>query len=590
MLLEKLCEYSQRMEDLAPFGYNGTPIRWLINLDGDGNFLGFVTTSSGRKNDQGKAFFAPSVLRSSKVVASLLVGNGEYVLGIARPDANEKKVQDRHQAFVGQVQDCTTTTQNPQVQAVLNFLKSFNLQSLQLPGDFDPAMNLSFQVESILPMDLPDVRSYWARLQGGEQTSDLPGASSQCLACGTSCTPTDRHPLKIKGIPGGQRAGMTLVSANADAFLSYGLKASLISPICRDCTERYAKAANALRQQEDSHLIVGSLVYLFWTQEPAGFNIASLFSQPQPEDVKALIASARTGHSFTSLDTQAFYATALTASGGRVVVRDWLETTVGKAKEHLARWFALQEIVKWDGSDGRPFGLRHLANSLIPGKRDSQRDLPPNTPRVLLKVALQGGLLPFWLLFQAIKRNRAEQKRPDNPRELGLWRWRWSARTALIKMVLLSQETLWKEDTMVRLDEANINPAYLCGRLLAVLERTQQVALRSVKATLIDRCYGTAATAPATVFPRLIKGAQAHLGKLRKERLGAYIALQDRLGAIMGELTAFPAVLSLPDQGWFSLGYYHQRAWDQAQAKARKEEQVPGEEAIDEETPTDEKA
>ena len=56
----------------------------------------------------------------------------------------------------------------------------------------------------------------------------------------------------------------------------------------------------------------------------------------------------------------------------------------------------------------------------------------------------------------------------------------------------------------------------------------------------------------------------------------------------MGELTAFPAFLSLPDQGWFSLGYYHQRAWDRAQAKARKEEQVPDEEAAVEETPIDE--
>ena len=141
---------------------------------------------------------------------------------------------------------------------------------------------------------------------------------------------------------------------------------------------------------------------------------------------------------------------------------------------------------------------------------------------------------------------------------------------------------------MVRLDETNTRPAYLCGRLLAVLEQVQFLAV-SPKATLIDRFYGTASTAPGSVFPRLIKGAQAHLGKLRKERLGAYIALQDRLGAIMGELTAFPAVLSLPDQGWFSLGYYHQRAWDRAQAKARKEEQVPGEEAVVEETPTDEK-
>ena len=39
----------------------------------------------------------------------------------------------------------------------------------------------------------------------------------------------------------------------------------------------------------------------------------------------------------------------------------------------------------------------------------------------------------------------------------------------------------------------------------------------------------------------------------------------------MGNLSGFPKVLSLEEQGWFSLGYYHQRAWDRAQAKARKE-------------------
>jgi len=39
----------------------------------------------------------------------------------------------------------------------------------------------------------------------------------------------------------------------------------------------------------------------------------------------------------------------------------------------------------------------------------------------------------------------------------------------------------------------------------------------------------------------------------------------------MGSLSSFPMVLTLEEQGWFSLGYYHQRAWDRSQAKARKE-------------------
>ncbi len=553
MLLQKLREYSQRLEDLAPPGYNPTPIRWLINLDGEGNFLGFITTSSGRKNDRGKVFLAPSVMKSVNVKASLLVGNGEYVLGKPRSSSKTERVAQCHEAFIQEVRNCAAATQNPQVQAVLEFLESSDLKSLSLPADFDPSMNLTFQVDGVLSIDLPEVRAHWARVQGGDDPSDLPG---QCLVCGSACIPTDRHPVKIKGIPGGQPSGMALVSANAQAFESYGLQASQIAPVCRDCAERYAKAANALQEKEDSRLVVGSLLYLFWTRQATGFNIATLFSQPKPEEVKELLRSAPKGRLYTALDTEAFYATALSASGGRVVVRDWLETTVGEVKDHLARWFLLQRLVDWDGAEGQPYGLFALTRSLIPPKGDLQRDLPPNVPKVMLKVALQGGPLPSWLMFQAIKRNRAEQAltRP---------------RAALIKMVLLSQEKNFKEDAMVRLDEDNQEPAYLCGRLLAVLEQVQFVAV-SPKATLIDRFYGTASTAPASVFSRLLKGAQAHLGKLRKEKPGAYQALQDRLEGILGNLSGFPKILSLEEQGWFSLGYYHQRAWDRAQAKARK--------------------
>ncbi len=573
MLLEKLCEYSQRLEDLAPFGYDKTTIRWLINLDANGIFLGFISTSSGRKNDRGKVFLAPAVMKASNIKASLLVGNGEYVLGIPRDPVKKERVAKCHKAFIEEVQDCADATHNPQVQAVLKFLHSQDLKNIPLPDDFEPAMNLTFQVEDVLPFNLPEVLAYWATSQGGDPSSPS-SDQDQCLVCSTTCHPADRHPIKIKGIPGGQTSGMALISANARAFESYGLEASLIAPVCRDCAERYAKAVNALREKEDSHIVVGPLLYLFWTREPADFNIATLFSQPQSEEVKALIQSARKGRPFTSLDTQTFYATALSASGGRVVVRDWLETTVGQVKEHLAQWFMLQRLFDWGGSEGSPYGLYPLAASLV---RDPRQDLPPNVPKVLLKAALQGGPLPSWLLFQAIRRNRAEQQltRP---------------RAALIKMVLLSQKKNSQEDDMVRLAEDNLNPAYLCGRLLAVLEQVQFQAV-SPKATLIDRFFGTASTAPASVFPRLVRGAQAHLGKLRKEKFGAYTALQGRLEAVMGNLSGFPKILTLEEQGWFSLGYYHQRAWDRAQAKARKEEQkeqVPEEEAVVEEPPTDE--
>jgi len=578
MLLKQLSDhfaYSSKKENInlwfqSPSCYIPTAVRFLIQLDRQGKYLGLVSTTGSGKRDKGKEYLTPHMLVTSGIEAKLLVGNVEYALG--RPRDHKKKdpkVIDRHRAFVDKIKACALTTGNPLVKAILAFFESDEPERVALPDDFNPADLFTFQVEGLLPVDSEEIRDHWAEVQRDEL--ELRSESHTCIVCGAECFPIKLHPVQLKGIPGGQTSGMALVSANADAFESYGLKRNLIAPICLNCAQTYAKAASSLLTSEDSSLRIGPLAYVFWTREESGFNVARLFSKPEPQDVRSLLASAWKGRHYTALDTEAFYAAALSASGGRVVVRDWLETTVGEAKEHLARWFVLQDLVDWDGSQGSPYGLYPLTASLV---HDPRRDLPPNVPRIMLKVALQGGPLPSWLLFQAIKRNRAEQAitRP---------------RAALIKMVLLSQDKNIQEDAMVQMDEGNRHPAYLCGRLLAVLEQVQFLAV-SPKATLIDRFYGTASTAPASVFPRLVRGAQPHLGKLRKERFGAYVSLQNRLEGVMQNLASFPKVLTLEEQGWFSLGYYHQRAWDRAQAKARKEEQVPGEDAVVEETPIDE--
>lgn len=124
---------------------------------------------------------------------------------------------------------------------------------------------------------------------------------------------------------------------------------------------------------------------------------------------------------------------------------------------------------------------------------------------------------------------------------------------------------------MVSLDRDSPSPGYHCGRLLAVLEEIQKLALPGINATIVDRFFGTASSAPASVFGRLIRGAQPHLAKLERDNRGAAIALQRRLEEILGQLPAFPQTLNLQDQGLFALGYYHQRAADRQEARKRAE-------------------
>lgn len=568
MLLQRLCEYSERL-DLAPPMYLKTPIRWLIDLDIDGNLLGFVVTQGkGGKLDRGKEFLAPHVGRSSGVRAKLLADNAEYVLGLPRPKSKKTRVVACHKAFVETVKKCAEATQEPTVQAVGAFLEKSKYASYKVPKDLEPSDIVTFRVNGCLPIELDSVKRYWAA--DASPDAELKQASRvssrclmQCLICGQLRPPVRRLPFKIKRIPGGQPSGMALISANVPAFESYGLEASLIAPTCQECGERFSKAVNALIEGENTHITVGPTVYIFWTKEESGFNPAALLSRPEPDEVRALIVSAFEGEeAATRADTTPFYAVALSASAGRVAVRDWLDTTVAQAQRNLARFFALQQIAERQGGEGRPFGLYALAASTV---RDASKELPPNVPQALLHVALKGGALPMGLFFQAVKRNRAEQGITRN-------------RAALIKMVLLSQRLEWKpEDSMTQLDASNKNPAYLCGRLLAVLEGVQRAAVPGLNATITDRFFGTASSAPASVFARLLRGAQPHLGKLRKTRRGTYEALQRRLEAILADLPSFPRTLSMEDQGIFSLGYYHQRAADRAAAIAHQQAREKGE-------------
>ena len=128
---------------------------------------------------------------------------------------------------------------------------------------------------------------------------------------------------------------------------------------------------------------------------------------------------------------------------------------------------------------------------------------------------------------------------------------------------------------MVQLDNTNKEPAYLCGRLFALLEKIQREALGSVGASIVDRFYGSASSAPASVFGNLMRGSQAHLSKLRKneKKKGLHGYFQKQLEEIAAHLMEFPLKLTLQQQGLFALGYYHQHAYRKPKDQESKTEE-----------------
>lgn len=575
MLLRRLCEYAELRMKMPPTLYVKRPIRYVVELSSKGILLTRqpIDTADPKnpKTKRGQSYLAPSIRRSVGIKPLLLCDNAEYTLGLPRETSRPERVAGCHRAYLEMLAECVKVTADPGARAVLAFLSNSPVEQLDLPTDFDRGGEITFRVDGHFVADSPAIRAHWALINDVAGPNGENARVMQCVVCGQQRPVLSRLQGAIKGVPGGQTSGTSIISANAKPFESYGLEASLIAPTCAECGEKFTKALNELIASPESCLKLGDAAFVFWTRIDVPFNPFTALSDPQPGMVRDLLASVRAGKRQPDVDDTSFYATALSGSGGRTVVRDWIDTTVGQAKRNVAEWFECQTLVGPFGQEGEPVKLYALAASTV---RDASRELSPRTPQVLLHAALAREPLPNWMLYQAIRRNRAEG-RITHPRAV------------LIKLVLETRRRaaargaagadvssdLSREDTMIKLNPEHPSPAYHCGRLLAVLEEAQLLAIPGISATIVDRFFGSASSAPASVFARLVRGAQPHLAKLHRDRRGAYVAIQRRLEEVQSRIDGYPRVLTLEEQGLFGLGYYHQRAADRAaatEAAARK--------------------
>ncbi|GIW07171.1 MAG: CRISPR-associated Csd1 family protein [Dehalococcoidia bacterium] len=555
MFLEKLVEYTQRI-DLPPRLYDERPVRYLVELRSDGKLdSATLTDTADRDNKRGIPRRVPSLARGNVDVPLLFADHAEYTFGFGREGADPRKVAHRHALYRQLVAACAKETREPAVQAVAAFLDGAPLEQLGLPEDFDPSALITFTVEGQFVVDLPAVQQFWA----AQNDPAAKGAvEMQCVVCG------NRRPVlrtlegKVKGIPGGQMSGTSIISANADAFLSYGLEQSHIAPTCAECGERFTKAINALLADRTSSRRIGGGAFVFWTRTDVGFDLLNFIDNPNQALVRELIDGLVRGRDLTSVvDETAFYAASLSASGGRAVVRDWIDSTVGRVKERVAEWLRRQAIVQPNGDEPRGQPLWRLVGATV----RELNDAPAATLQALLHSALLGTPAPERLLFLALQRTRADLDVSE-------------AQASLIKLVLCSARAEW-EETLTRLDQSLDDPGYLCGRLFATIEQIQAAAAggqgQDVKATVVDRFYGTASAAPATVFGTLLRNARARLSQLEDRNPGAYWRLFNQLQDIAEKLTALPRTLTLEQQGLFALGYYHQHAENRAAARAAAE-------------------
>ncbi|MBI2422529.1 MAG: type I-C CRISPR-associated protein Cas8c/Csd1 [Candidatus Hydrogenedentes bacterium] len=593
MILQSLHELADREGLVEDADYEWKPVTWLIHLDEKGKFLNFVGTQytppeEGKKKPKpvSKKFAVPRCGgRTSGDFAFFLVDKADYVLGLD-PEGKRpvEKRQARAQLFRDEVRACYAATKSPAVGAVLQFLEEriASLDGFTLPEDCTPSDLFGFIVRpqrETLITDEDAVRKYWEARRGADA-----GNQGMCLVLGEEAPLAELFP-GIKRVPGGTTSGTGLVSFNASAFCSYGWKNNENAPISRKAAEACGTALNRLLdpacpdpRDPDTTLplrhyrLGGDSVVAFWERGEGSTEPVNQFAgmlDADPSQVHQLYHSVWTGITPDVPDTAYFYALTISGAQGRAMIRDWLDLPLKKAMAAIARHFADIEVVRntppaKKNEHPPSFSLRALLNGLaVNGKSD---DVPPPLAASMLHSVFSGDLYPLSAYQRAIGRYRSE---------IGNDEWldlnRRDARVALIKGVL--NRNYGKE--LKRSMDRNIDdPGYLLGRLMAVIERTQQVALGDVNASVIDRFFAGASATPRAVFTRLLKNMRHHVSKARDDEKsrGSALWLDREADDILSRLgpqkpgygkvnTGLPLHLNLEQQGLFIIGYHHERHW-----------------------------
>lgn len=607
-MFKELIELGRRLEadnKLPPAGYyyySSQPIKWIIHLrNGQHDFVQIEGTPLEKPR--------PFCGRRSDIQAHPIADEAGYALAVDRQKGGEpdEKAQEKHDHYLNLLEKIIGSARaSDDIKTTISVLRSRLSSGLIAKHDrYKDILNkdwVSFVFDDG-PFaqkhlyELPEIQQFWQDELKDRTRQDTDSGNAKtgvCSICGQQLQMARKIPVGVK-----LYKPNPFHSYNIDSFVSHLTGTQIFKKAhlgqCVICGDSIARTLNYLTAPENRHYkiiaqdrIKGKLntdsprnqFALFWLREEqplrvgeTTINPAELMQQatlvlgsqeggPPPDlsQLENMLNAPWTGAvSSVNLSENAFYLLVLSPNKGRIAVRDWFDVSLDRLQQNLKAFLDAQRIVDPRGIEKRSFGLPEILKSIESANISKEaykatEIANPNISRGLLRTAYLGEPPPPALLEAAVMCMR-NPKIFDKP---GIQHIVMST----LKLVLTHKKEGMKK--MEKLDQARNNPGYLCGCLLAILEEAQLRAARwKINTTLVDRFYGSASSAPASVFGTLVSRATTdHFPKIRKNQLG-YQDLEARMESVqtaIKEAGGYPKTCKIKEQAEFSLGFYHQRA------------------------------
>ncbi len=599
--LTSLYEALAQKGEISKEGWSREKISFALGIDENGDLLRITPLFETVDGPKGKTREVPqkmtvpaAVKRTSGAAANFLWDNSSYILGVSlKKGENDAEREKRRNKDIKCFEACRELHHSmldgmeyPAAKAVLNFLDKWEPQKAeennlvaQYAKEILSGANMVFRFNGGYVHDDPQLASVWQKANAKQKDN-----IGQCLVTGALDEIQKTHPT-IKGVQGAQSSGAALVSFNASAFCSYNKEQNQNAPVGKYAAFAYTTALNHLLADRKNVHRIGDAAVVCWAENADKQYedfAADLFfgdgdgDQSDEQWLSALQASVELlakGLPCRELDLdpeRKFYILGISPNAARLAVRFFYCDSFGNIVKNIKAHYDRLEIVRpsYDKFPILPlWKLLSATNRTIKKKNDNgtnaersdsedsdkSKDKTQNSAMAgaVARAVFSGGRYPASLLECTFLRIKAER---NITRE----------RAAIIKAYYLRNpnEKCPKEVLTVSLNENSKNIPYTLGRLFSVYEEIQKEAnLRNpgnpgINTTIKDRYFGSAAAMPATVFPILSNLAQKHLRKLSDKQRIYLDKKVMTLKSVLGE--QYPAHMSLPEQGSFDLGYYHQ--------------------------------
>jgi CRISPR-associated protein Csd1 len=603
MILQALTRYYDLLAEdpssgIAPFGYSTTYVSYALVLSPHGELVGllplFETVAVKKKTEERPLpMIVPDHFKRSgkNPPPYFLCDNCANVLGLAAPDAEDNgKSLARFNAFQKFNLDLLAAADCPEARAVAAFLEHYNpQQAAQHPLLADQLERISAGRDLVFKMDQssgyvhehPAIKKIWEDYLAAQQT----GEQAQCLITGQTTAIARLHP-NFKGIRNAPSMGASLVGFNAPAYESYHREQGKNAPTGEIAAFKYGAALNSLlsRGSENPKFFLGDATVVYWAEsanktytdlfsllmDPGGLDAQSTLTRRDPLAAKRLRevaekiklgAPLEVSGLLEGLDPNTrFYVLGLSPNAARISVRFFHRDLFKKLIERIMSHYQDLQIQREFETQPVYLPLWMILDETV-SKKSRDKEASPLMAGAVLRAIFEGGPYPAALYYAILNRIRADAD--DPARRISKINY---VRAAVIKAYLTRKirrqpNPLLQEVLCMSLNEQSTHPAYLMGRLFAVLEKAQEEAIPNINATIKDRFFSSACASPVTVFPRLLRLSQHHLSKLNPGRkVNLEKITQQIMNLLEGGASPFPAHLSIDDQGAFVLGYYHQRA------------------------------